>query len=942
MTSNSLLSQKLDTVLHKNIADSLVLVSNEKFAETDYFNSANLRLEAITHLKKIADWKTTISEYNVVFSICSYGNDLVRTNSALDSALYLADLHLNDTDVEKLYVLSNVAWNQLQSSQYSLAIDNYERVIKGFEAKEEPFANYYNTIINLIDCYRYKGDNQTAIDLGEKYLLRTDTLQNDTRNSSVELLVRKGINQREYSDFSASTESLLLALQRNKETEDTYYKSSHHDRIVQALSRSYEMQTNIDSALYYINTLFDKKKKNKEALVYYNYWDLADIYNTAEDYNTAKSYYLKTLYLYEEFEFKLPQEQASLYARLGNISLKENKVDSAQYYFDATQEHLLIDDLDSLNEYNTFLEYSDFNKNTITNLSKIAEFETHKYINTGNISNKEKALHLYKIGFTGAKFLQKELLSNSSKYLLNKNIQDNFSNYCKLLFDSYEQTGETQYIDQIHQLIEDNKSIVLKEDIYEKAMLAQSDIPQSILEKETGIVSDMKNLTRLIYNHSLQENEDPQLVNNWKSDLVNLKQDYKKFQESLETDYPQYFKNKYALSSSNPQDIQSQLKKEEVYLNYIIVGDELLCFYLTQNNKQIQSLGSWSDIQLNIDQLSKIITSPNQDSKEHLDNFQSVSHALYNDLIPEDLNNNTFFKYIISPTAALHSVPFEVLTSSINNDAKSFKPLPYLIKEKTIEYSYSADLWIAAKKGETSKKSIEVVSFAPFTDTNSIPSNVRGVNNELNALECSLDEINAISKEFNNTQFVNQHASLESFKEADFKPILHLATHAFLDDNNPEFNKLIFSDDYLAIQDLEAMNINSKLAILSACNTGSGAIRSGEGVITLGKGFRNAGIHSLISSLWPLNDCATADVISNFYSGLKKNGDISGALRNAKITYLENSDKRHAHPYYWAGLTFNGNSEALADSSKGIFSLRNFVFLLVGLLLLVWYYWKGK
>jgi len=294
LTSNSLLSQKLDTVLHKNIADSLVLVSNEKFAETDYFNSANLRLEAITHLKKIADWKTTISEYNVVFSICSYGNDLVRTNSALDSALYLADLHLNDTDVEKLYVLSNVAWNQLQSSQYSLAIDNYERVIKGFEAKEEPFANYYNTIINLIDCYRYKGDNQTAIDLGEKYLLRTDTLQNDTRNSSVELLVRKGINQREYSDFSASTESLLLALQRNKETEDTYYKSSHHDRIVQALSRSYEMQTNIDSALYYINTLFDKKKKNKEALVYYNYWDLADIYNTAEDYNTAKSYYLKT------------------------------------------------------------------------------------------------------------------------------------------------------------------------------------------------------------------------------------------------------------------------------------------------------------------------------------------------------------------------------------------------------------------------------------------------------------------------------------------------------------------------------------------------------------------------------------------------------------------------------------------------------------------------
>ena len=85
-------------------------------------------------------------------------------------------------------------------------------------------------------------------------------------------------------------------------------------------------------------------------------------------------------------------------------------------------------------------------------------------------------------------------------------------------------------------------------------------------------------------------------------------------------------------------------------------------------------------------------------------------------------------------------------------------------------------------------------------------------------------------------------------------------------------------------------------------------------MVNLGKGFRSAGVPSFVTSLWSINDCATASIVDQFYSRLE-NENISNALRLAKLDYLSKADKLTAHPYYWSGLIFSGNKNVFSAGS---------------------------
>ena len=68
--------------------------------------------------------------------------------------------------------------------------------------------------------------------------------------------------------------------------------------------------------------------------------------------------------------------------------------------------------------------------------------------------------------------------------------------------------------------------------------------------------------------------------------------------------------------------------------------------------------------------------------------------------------------------------------------------------------------------------------------------------------------------------------------------------------------------------------------------------------MSLAKGFTQAGVPSIVTSLWAVDDCATSNMMIQFYKHLKEGESKDEALRNAKLTYLQTSDKIHAHPFY--------------------------------------------
>ncbi|MEJ7708615.1 MAG: CHAT domain-containing protein [Pyrinomonadaceae bacterium] len=106
---------------------------------------------------------------------------------------------------------------------------------------------------------------------------------------------------------------------------------------------------------------------------------------------------------------------------------------------------------------------------------------------------------------------------------------------------------------------------------------------------------------------------------------------------------------------------------------------------------------------------------------------------------------------------------------------------------------------------------------------------------------------------------------------------------------------------------LEASGLNlwgTKLVVLSACDTGLGEVRNGEGIYGLRRAFVLAGAETLLMSLWPVSDYVTRELMTSHYKNLKHGMGRGAALRQVQLEML----KRHKqlHPFYWASFIQSG------------------------------------
>ncbi|HNB73502.1 MAG TPA: CHAT domain-containing protein, partial [Acidobacteriota bacterium] len=107
---------------------------------------------------------------------------------------------------------------------------------------------------------------------------------------------------------------------------------------------------------------------------------------------------------------------------------------------------------------------------------------------------------------------------------------------------------------------------------------------------------------------------------------------------------------------------------------------------------------------------------------------------------------------------------------------------------------------------------------------------------------------------------------------------------------------------------LEAAQLNlwgTKLVVLSACDSGVGDIKNGDGVYGLRRALVLAGSESQVMSLWPVSDQGTKELMTNFYRRLKAGEGRSQALHNSQLDMLKS--KRWKHPFYWAAFIQSGD-----------------------------------
>jgi CHAT domain-containing protein len=149
--------------------------------------------------------------------------------------------------------------------------------------------------------------------------------------------------------------------------------------------------------------------------------------------------------------------------------------------------------------------------------------------------------------------------------------------------------------------------------------------------------------------------------------------------------------------------------------------------------------------------------------------------------------------------------------------------------------------------------------------------------------------------------------------------IVHFAGHAIANEqysllsrlllarDGPEQSGSVFSHEILQLK-LEATD----LVVLAGCRTATGAIRKGEGVISLARPFLAVGVPSVVATLWDVNDDASRKLFGTFYKSVWQGVDPALALRAAQLHLLRSADVTLRSPSAWGpfislgGLHLNG------------------------------------
>lgn len=144
---------------------------------------------------------------------------------------------------------------------------------------------------------------------------------------------------------------------------------------------------------------------------------------------------------------------------------------------------------------------------------------------------------------------------------------------------------------------------------------------------------------------------------------------------------------------------------------------------------------------------------------------------------------------------------------------------------------------------------------------------------------------------------------------------VHFATHGTIDPENPNESRLILSrydasgaaiNGNLTLNDISQLQLQADLVSLSACETATGKIIRGEGLISLARGFMAAGVPSVLGTLWKVPDDATAVFMTEFYRALlQENRTPSQALQQAQIH--QKSQNQWRDPHFWAGFVLIGD-----------------------------------
>ncbi|HEY0728172.1 MAG TPA: CHAT domain-containing protein, partial [Pyrinomonadaceae bacterium] len=332
--------------------------------------------------------------------------------------------------------------------------------------------------------------------------------------------------------------------------------------------------------------------------------------------------------------------------------------------------------------------------------------------------------------------------------------------------------------------------------------------------------------------------------------------------------------------------------------------------------------------------------------------FVTASNALYTTVLEPAAAMIGDKRLLVVADGALNYVPFEVLLKTA--DAGDFSSLGYLVKTNEIVYAPSASVVGAIKqqRAKSTSRALLVIADPVFnsndarakkgTATATTDADVRGLGIQsaladvdgntpasnaameglplarLNGTRVEAEQISKLAKASGGQAdvWLDLEANEENLGTRDISKyrIIHVATHGLLNAERPQFTGVVLSlvgnktrDGFVRTDEVFNLRLGSPLVMLSACETGLGKERRGEGVMGLTRAFMYAGAPTVGVSLWSVADKSTADLMTDFYQRLlsASAGTTSGSLRGAQLAMI--SGKKYSAPFYWAPFVLVGD-----------------------------------
>jgi|GEM_PF-3569245 len=455
----------------------------------------------------------------------------------------------------------------------------------------------------------------------------------------------------------------------------------------------------------------------------------------------------------------------------------------------------------------------------------------------------------------------------------------------------YQQSLDEQWIWKALSYAEAAKGILLSESVNRNILETGSRATQDVVWK-------LRQLEQEIASELIKHEPSAEIIHDLRQEESKLKNELEATNEGLfsqlyQTNYHSVDTLKAWVQSQDSLAILSGFDTEDYTYLFAYSSASIACVQILRDS-------------LFIHELQAFMTSC--ESHVHLkpQEYELIGFPVYQRLFLNELQPLLSEKnsWVFIPDGVLSYISLDALPTKTVHPT-SYRDMAFLLKSKSIRYAPSFSFLFHSDKDTRLPSSGDALVLQPDFSCDST------------LVTISDEDLFDIERAPVVRTLKGQEANIEQLRqEVSEAQIIHFATHGFASRRGDQHAWIALADTLdpcshkkMFFPEMQTSSFNADLAVLEVCQSGSGQIQPGEGVLSISHGLVHAGCRNVISSSWNANSHSTRQVLGSFYRHWFKSGQLVRSLRKAKLEYLldETTDELAMHPYYWSGMVLVGS-----------------------------------